>query len=145
MPTKVKAINQHKLFGLHGPLYNAKRLYSQELNAVLYTWEVSPEPDDTYYWATSMIVRPGHLTGGNFDGYSDPKVDKLSSLALVTANGARRVSIYQQIQRLLVNDQPDVFLYWTAHLTIAIGTLDGYRANPFAPGITWNVAEWTLT
>ena len=144
IPTTVKAINQHKLFGLHGPLYNANRLYAQDLSAVLYTWAVSPEPDDTYYWATSMIVRPGQLTGGNFDGYSNPKVDKLVGQALITTDETTRVAMYRQIQSLLVNDQPDVFLYWTAHLTIAISALQGYRANPFAPGITWNAAEWKL-
>ncbi len=142
--TTVKAVDQHKLFGLHGPLYNADRLYSQQLSAVLYTWAVSAEPDDTYYWATSMIVRPGHLTGGNFDGYSDAVVNRLSGQALITTDEQRRIAIYQHIQRLLVNDQPDVFLYWTAHLTITVDSLQGYRANPFAPGITWNVFNWVL-
>ena len=144
IPTTVKAVDQHKLFGLHGPLYNAKRVYASDLSAVLYTWAISPEPDDAYYWSTSMIVRPKHLNGGNFDGYSDPEVDRLAGAALITTDEGHRVAIYRQIQRLLVNDQPDVFLYWTAHLTIAVDTLQGYRANPFAPGITWNASEWKL-
>ena len=62
MPTLVRAIDRHKLFGMHGPLYGASRLFSSTLNAVLYTWATSPEPDDSYYWASAMIVRPGHLT-----------------------------------------------------------------------------------
>jgi peptide/nickel transport system substrate-binding protein len=144
MPTVVRAIDRHKLFGMHGPLYGASRLFSSTLNAVLYTWATSSEPDDSYYWASSMIVRPNHLTGGNFVGYSNPQVDHLTNLALNTPDEGKRVSIYRQIQRLLVHDQPDVFLYWTADLSVAVSTLHGYRANPYAPGLTWNIAQWSL-
>jgi ABC-type transport system substrate-binding protein len=63
---------------------------------------------------------------------------------LTTADDAKRVAVYREIQRLLVHDQPDVFLYWTTHLTIAIDGLRGYRANPYLPGVTWNAAQWNL-
>ncbi|MDB5076766.1 MAG: extracellular solute-binding protein family 5 [Chloroflexi bacterium] len=145
IPTVVRTLNQHKLFGLHGPLFNSNRLFDSNLNAVLYTWATSAEPDDSYYWTAPMIVRPGHLGGGNFDGYSNPKVDQLTNLAINTPDEAKRVSLYRQVQRLLVHDQPDVFLYWTSHLTLAVSNLHGYRANPFLPGVTWNVAQWSLS
>jgi peptide/nickel transport system substrate-binding protein len=145
VPTRVKALDQHKLFGLHGPLYNAARLYDPNLSAVLYTWATAAEPDDTFYWATSTIVRPGHLGGGNFDGYSNPAVDRLMSQALLTVDESKRVQLYRQVQRALVNDQPDVFLYWTTHLTLATAGLHGYRANPYAAGLAWNAAQWSLS
>jgi peptide/nickel transport system substrate-binding protein len=144
MPTVVKTLSQHKLFGFHGPLYNPDRLFNPALNAVLYTWATSTEPDDSYYWATSMIARPGNLAGGNFDGYSNPKVDRLTSQALSTVYEGKRIALYREIQRLLVNDQPDVFLYWTADLTLAINSLHGYLANPYSPGVTWNAAQWSV-
>jgi peptide/nickel transport system substrate-binding protein len=145
IPTVVSPTPTQVLFGPSGPLYTPTRLDDLKLNAVLYTWLTTPEPDDSFYWSTSMIVRPGHTTGGNFDGYSNPAMDALLNKALVATNDATRVSLYRAIQRLLVRDQPDIFLYWIAYLTLATTSLHGYRANPFHPGVTWNVATWSLS
>jgi ABC-type transport system substrate-binding protein len=145
IPTTGNAVPTRKLFGYHGPLYNPLRLYSQQLNAVLYTWTTSPEPDDSFYWSSLMIVRPGHLSGGNFDGYSNPQVDRLTAQALTTTDETTRIGLYRSIQTYLVQDQPDIFLYWTSHFTLVITSLHGYRANPYHPGVTWNVAQWRLS
>jgi peptide/nickel transport system substrate-binding protein len=91
-----------------------------------------------------MIVRPGHLDGGNFDGYSNAQVDTLTSQALTTTDEGKRTALYKEIQRRLVTDQPDIFLYWTSHLSLAVSNLHGYEANPFRPGVTWNADQWTL-
>ena len=144
IPTTLAAVPTQELFGLHGPLYAANRLASAQLNAVLYTWQTTGEPDDSFYWSSDMIVRPGHLDGGNFDGYSSTRVDQLEQLALGTASEARRITYYRGIQSVLVDDQPDIFLYWTADLTLAVTALHGYQANPFHPGVTWNAADWSL-
>ncbi|HXT37270.1 MAG TPA: peptide ABC transporter substrate-binding protein [Chloroflexota bacterium] len=144
IPTSVRTENTHKLFGYHGPLYNPDRLYSTQLNAVLYTWTTSPEPDDSFYWSTKMIVRPGNLSGGNFDGFSNATVDRLIGDALTATNDGQRVALYQRIQTLLVEDQPDIFLYWAQHFTLATTALSGYQANPFSPGIAWNLTKWRL-
>ncbi|HVC83527.1 MAG TPA: peptide ABC transporter substrate-binding protein [Chloroflexota bacterium] len=144
IPTSVRTENTHKLFGYHGPLYNPDRLYSAQLNAVLYTWTTSPEPDDSFYWATKTIVRPGNLSGGNFDGFSNPTIDRLLGDALTATSDSQRVALYQRIQTLLVEDQPDIFLYWAQHFTLATTALSGFQANPFSPGIAWNLTKWRL-
>ncbi|HVA89173.1 MAG TPA: peptide ABC transporter substrate-binding protein [Chloroflexota bacterium] len=144
IPTLVRTENTHKLFGYHGPLYNPNRLFSQQLNAVLYTWTTTPEPDDSFYWSSSMIVRPGNLSGGNFDGYHNTTVDRLLGDALLATSDPQRVALYQRIQTLLVEDQPDIFLYWTQHFTLAVAALTGFQANPFYPGIAWSLTKWRL-
>lgn len=144
IPTVLRTLSTHALFGPNGPLYSPVRLYNPALNAVLYTWATSPEPDDSYYWSTGMIVRPGHQAGGNFDGFSDPRVDRLTAQALTVPDEATRISLYRAVQLLLVRDQPDIFLYWTAHLSLAVSNLQGYAANPFHPGVTWNADQWRL-
>jgi peptide/nickel transport system substrate-binding protein len=143
--TTVHAEVTTKLFGYHGPLYNPDRLYSQQLNAVLYSWTTTAEPDDSFYWSSSMIVKPGNLTGGNFDGYSNVVTDKLISEALTAPTEQARIALYGKIQTELVRDQPDIFLYWTEHFTLADTALSGYRANPFRSGVTWNAADWRLS
>ena len=144
IPTSLRAVPTHVLLGPSGPLYNPTRLTDPALNAVLYTWYTIPEPDDSPYWASGQIVRPGHQSGLNFVGYSNPKMDALLSRALTTTDDTARVDAYKAIQRLLANDQPAIFLYWTSHLSLATSTLHGYEANPFHPGVTWNVANWRL-
>jgi ABC-type transport system substrate-binding protein len=143
--TTVSPTPTQVLFGPKGPLYDPKRLDDLKLNAVLYTWLTTPEPDDSFYWSTKMIVQRSHLSGGNFDGYSDPSVDALMNEALITTNDGARASLYRAVQRLLVRDQPDIFLYWIAYLALASTTLHGYKANPFHPGITWNVGAWSVS
>jgi peptide/nickel transport system substrate-binding protein len=142
--TTVHAEVTTKLFGYHGPLYNPDRLYSQQLNAVLYSWSTTAEPDDSFYWSSSMIVKPGNLTGGNFDGYSNAVTDRLISQALAAPTEQQRIALYGKIQSELVHDQPDIFLYWTEHFALADTALSGYRANPFRSGVTWNVVDWKL-
>ncbi|HWE62083.1 MAG TPA: hypothetical protein VHB98_10255, partial [Chloroflexota bacterium] len=74
----------------------------------------------------------------------DPLVDQLATRALTTASEAQRIYDYRAIQQLLVRDQPDIFLYWSPHLSLATSVLHGYQANPFHAGITWNVDSWRL-
>lgn len=142
--TTVHTETTRKLFGYHGPLYNPDRLFSQQLNAVLYTWSTAAEPDDSFYWASNMIVKPGNMSGGNFDGYSNKVTDKLLKEALIAPTEQQRIALYGQIQTELAHDQPDIFLYWTEHFTLASTTLIGYRPNAFRSGVTWNAAEWRL-
>lgn len=144
IPTSLHAVPTHVLLGPSGPLYSPTRLANPTLNAVLYTWYTIPEPDDSPYWASGQIVRPGHQSGLNFVGYSNPKMDTLLSRALTTTDDSARIDAYRAIQRLLANDQPAIFLYWTSHLSLATSALHGYEANPFHPGVTWNVANWRL-
>ena len=144
VPTSLRAVPTHALLGPSGPLYSPTRLTDPALNAVLYTWYTIPEPDDSPYWASDQIVRPGRPSGLNFVGYSNPRMDALLSRALTTADDSARIDAYRAIQRLLVRDQPAIFLYWTSHLSLATSTLHGYEANPFHPGVTWNVANWRI-
>jgi peptide/nickel transport system substrate-binding protein len=144
IPTILHGAPTHTLFGPSGPLYSPDRLRATGMNAVLYSWVTLAEPDDSVYWKTGMIVRAGHENGLNFDGFSDPAVDQLAQRALTTANEAQRIYAYQQIQVLLVHEQPDIFLYWLPYLSVAVNTLHGYEANPFDPGLTWDVAHWRL-
>lgn len=143
--TSIRKVDTHALFDeRRGPLYRPDRLSSPDLNAVLYTWATIPEPDDSLYWSSSMIVRPGHLTGLNFVGYHNPSVDQLVQQAINTPHEAARIAAYQAIQRQLVNDEPAIFLYWTTQLSLATASLHGYEPNSFHTGVTWDVTDWSI-
>ena len=144
--TTIRTVDTHTLFDeRRGPLYRPDRLSSPNLNAVLYTWTTIPEPDDSLYWSSSMIVRPGHPTGLNFVGYRNPSVDQLVQQALDTPHEAARIAAYRAIQRRLVADQPAIFLYWTTQLSLATPSLHDYEPNAFHTGVTWDVMNWRLS
>ncbi|HKO24678.1 MAG TPA: hypothetical protein VJY65_08060, partial [Chloroflexota bacterium] len=65
--------------------------------------------------------------------------------ALATPNGPARYALYRRIQRLLVADEPDVFLYWADAISVAPRGLHGYDPTPYNPAVTWNAREWRVT
>jgi peptide/nickel transport system substrate-binding protein len=133
------------LFGPRGPLYSPGRFRSSQYDAVLYAWVNGPDPDDSAYWTRAAIVSPAHPLGGNFDGYANAAVDALVTHALVTPNGPARYAFYRRIQRLLVADEPDVFLYWADAISVVPRGLRGYAPTPYEPAVTWNAREWSVT
>lgn len=132
------------LFGRRGPLYDPNRLTSSTMKAVEYEWIESAEPDDTFFWSTSNIIGPKVQAGGNFDGYSNPQADTLMAQGLLTTDPAKRKAIYQQLQLILANDVPDIWLYWGNVLTVATSKLHNYDPNPFNYDTAWNAKDWYL-
>jgi peptide/nickel transport system substrate-binding protein len=51
-----------------------------------------------------------HSTTRNAAGYNNPKVDELLVKARTTIDVAQRKALYQDVQRLLLDDAPNVWL-----------------------------------
>ena len=133
------------LFGRRGPLYDPNRLTSSTMKAVEYEWIEGADPDDSFFWSSSNIVSAKVKAGGNFDGYSNPVVDRLIAQGLVTTDAAQRKAIYQNRQLILANDVPDIWLYWANVLTVATSKLHNYDPNPFDFATAWNAKDWYMT
>ncbi len=132
------------LFGPRGPLYNPNRFASPHYDAVLYTWINGPDPDDSAYWTSNAAVTTARPLGGNYTGYSNPKLDALATDGLVTPNGPGRYAIYRRIQRILNADEPAIFLYWGDTLSVGPSGLHGYNPTPYNAAATWNANEWAF-
>jgi len=101
---------------------------------------------DLYYyswWADYMdgenFLAPLFLTsrertGGNATGYSNPEVDLLIRKAQREPDAARRVKLYQEIQRLVLADAPRIFLWHRNIFTIHQPWVKGYRLYPIYNG-----------
>jgi peptide/nickel transport system substrate-binding protein len=139
--TKVE--NGATLFGDRGPLYTPTRLQSSDMVAVDYEWIEPADPDDSFFWNSKEIVSPTNSGGGNFDGYQNATVDKLTLQGL-TASPAQRVKIYKQISRILAREVPDVWLYWADVFSASTAKLHNYKPNPFNFYLTWNAKDWYL-
>lgn len=77
--------------------------------------------------------------GSNYTSYRNVEVDKLIDRILVTKNDNERIKLYQDIQELIYEDQPAIFLYapeekivvskkWISSSTVK---RPGYMANTF--------------
>jgi peptide/nickel transport system substrate-binding protein len=139
--TKVE--NGATLFGDRGPLYDPNRLQNSGMVAVDYEWIEGFDPDDSFFWNSSEIVSPTNSGGGNFDGYKNATVDKLTEQGL-TASPAQRVKIYKQISRILAKEVPDVWLYWADVFSASTSKLHNYKPNPFNYDLTWNAKDWYI-
>lgn len=100
----------------------------------------SPDYADPYmfmnFWFDSKL---GGLAG-NRAFYSNPKVDKLIRQAAVLSDQGKREALYQQAQKIVVDDPPYVYLYQTEFQLPMRSDVQGFVFNPMLEGI-YNLAE----
>ncbi len=93
---------------------------------------------DTYVCSWNGLVDPydffyaQHHTGQvfNFTGYSNPAVDKLLDQGNVTQGFDQRKAIYQQVNKMIVDDAPYIYLYNPANIQAFRSYVKGYAARP---------------
>src|ERR1700722_15458145 len=66
----------------------------------------------------------------NDGGYSNPEADKLMEDARLTSDIATRKSIYEKLTKILLNDEPIIYLYHKKLLFAHTKKLEGYRQAP---------------
>jgi peptide/nickel transport system substrate-binding protein len=66
----------------------------------------------------------------NDGGYSNPEADKLMEDARLVADPAERKAIYERLTKIVLNDEPIIYLYHRTWLIAHIRKLEGYRQMP---------------
>jgi len=84
-----------------------QRLTERSLPAYLLGWSLSLDPDQYELWHSSQMEK-----GFNVGGYSNPLVDKLLEEGREELNFERRKAMYREIDRIIQEDQPYMFLYY---------------------------------
>src|SRR5215213_3937547 len=123
--------------------------FTEKMTGCLYSWNNSNDPSDKFYWHSEEIPDSPTGTGGNitayFHEYSFQKqVDELTVAADATTDQEERKKIFWQIQELLHEEVPVIFIYWEKQFPVAAPNLGGYWPSPFNY-LTWNANEWYLT
>ncbi len=110
---------------------------------VLAGWELTPEPDDIYsIWHSSCIPDGSGMGGNNFLAYMNPEVDKLLEEGRYEMDESKRVQIYREIHKILVNDVPCVFLI-SPHKLIAVSSrIRGIKVGRY--GVRGSLAKWYI-
>jgi peptide/nickel transport system substrate-binding protein len=74
-------------------------------------WKVPPDPDQYYFWHSTQ-------TQGNIGNYKNVKVDKLLEDGRATLSLQERKRVYFELQRVMQDDPPALFLYYPIIYTI---------------------------
>lgn len=122
--------------------------FSDRMTGCLFTWTNANDPDDLYYWHSSQIPTSPTASGGNLPAFFYPyafqeEIDALTSEAASTLDFAVRQAIYGEIQALLLEEVPVIFLYWEEAFPATRSNVGGFWPSAWTP-LLWNAAEWYL-
>ncbi|WP_201292601.1 ABC transporter family substrate-binding protein [Cellulomonas citrea] len=83
--------------------------------------------------------------GGNYNGYSNPKVDALTSQLIVTLDPAKQVDIEKQIDPFPFADAYGLPLFQSVGIDAVSDRVAGIDVyNPNQAGVWWNVWQWSV-
>jgi peptide/nickel transport system substrate-binding protein len=108
----------------------------RDFEAIILGWGLGSDPDQYDIWHSSK-------TGAdelNHISYANPRVDELLEAGRRTFNQERRAAIYGELQQVLAEDQPLVFLYVPDALPVVAARVRGVEPAP--AGITHNFIRW---
>lgn len=113
----------------------SQRVLKGNFDAVLLETSVQIDPDLSRRFHTNSIKN-----GQNFLNYSNPTVDKLLAQGLATVDTEKRKQAYYEVQRVLVEELPQIPLYYPkAYFAFKPG-LTGVKPAP--TNLFWNAEEW---
>lgn len=98
-------------------------------NFQMYTleWVGITEPDIFYYIFHSSNIPP---KGANRGQYINPELDKLLEEGRKVLDQEKRKAIYSQVQKILADDLPYVFLWYGTHVVVARDRVQGFVIYP---------------
>jgi peptide/nickel transport system substrate-binding protein len=112
----------------------------KEFDVVVLGWSLSLDPDQYSIWHSSQQA-PGQF---NFISYSNPRVDKLLEAGRLEMNPDKRMKIYHEFSKILLEDSPIVYLSAGYGLSAIHKRVQGI-SNPAPPaGIGYNTYEWYI-
>lgn len=105
------------------------RYRTGDYDARLGWWVIKPDPDLYDYF---------HSQGGlNQILYSNARVDELLERGRAVADEAERGAIYQELQVLLADEQPSIFLYYPTEVRASNARVKGLAPIGFRDSLTW--------
>jgi peptide/nickel transport system substrate-binding protein len=111
-----------------------------DFDVVVLGWSLSLDPDQFSIWHSSQN-KPGQF---NFINYNNPQVDKLLEQGRLELDPDKRMKIYHEFSRLLLEDSPVVYLFEGYGLPAISKRVRGID-NPAPPaGIGWNSEQWYI-
>ena len=122
--------------------------FTEKMTAGLYAWFNSSDPDNTWYWSSQYIPDTPTGAGGNVQCYFfqfnfQDEIDSIIDPAVTEMDQDKRRAAYFASQKLLNEQAPTVFIYWSKLFSVASNKLGGYLPTTFNSAF-WNAGEWYL-
>jgi peptide/nickel transport system substrate-binding protein len=108
----------------------------RKFEAIVLGWGIGIDPDQYVVWHSSQSG-PDQL---NHISYANPEVDRLLELGRTSCVRSERVKYYHQLQEVLAEDLPLVFLYFADALPVVASRIHGIDPGP--NGIRWQQFKW---
>ncbi|MFN8593095.1 MAG: ABC transporter substrate-binding protein [Thermomicrobiales bacterium] len=123
--------------------------FTEKMTGCLYSWFNGNDPTDKFYWHSDEIPDSPTGSGGNLPAYFhkysfQDQIDKLTVAADATTDQEERKKVFYQIQELLHEEVPVIFIYWEKAFPVVANNLGGFWPSPFNY-LLWNANEWYLT
>lgn len=110
--------------------------------AAMFPWVTDPalaDPDAILYPA--FLSTSPHNSDGNYTRYKNAKVDALLKVGHSSPNAAARMKAFKQVQPLIVNDAPWLFLYFRNNLQAYRSSVSGYAWPLVGAPDLWGVSK----
>ncbi|MCC6314620.1 MAG: ABC transporter substrate-binding protein [Thermomicrobiales bacterium] len=123
--------------------------FTPQMTGALFGWFNGNDPTDAYYWNSSQIPSTPTGSGGNLPAYFhhynfQEEIDKLTTAGDATTDQEARKQIYFQIQELLHEEVPVIFIDWEVAFPGVAKNIGGFWPSAFNY-LLWNAGEWYLT
>ncbi len=108
----------------------------KKFDALILGWNTAVDPDQFSLWHSSQSNKGQY----NFMSYKNNDVDDLIVKARTTFNKEKRIEFYHEIQDIMREDPPCIFLYYPQNLVAVHKRFNDVElANA---GIGWNFNKW---
>ncbi|WP_232496450.1 peptide-binding protein [Methylotenera versatilis] len=111
-----------------------------DFDVVVLGWGLSLDPDQFSIWHSTQN-QPGQF---NFIGYNNPTIDKLLEQGRLELDIDKRMKIYHEFAKVLLEDSPIVYLSAGYGLTAIHKRVKGIDSPAPPAGIGYNSHEWYI-
>ncbi len=118
-----------------------KNVRERNYDALLYGIIEGYDPDPFTIWHSSKIKN-----GLNLANFKDIKVDAILEKARMTLNKEERKEYYQELQKIISEELPAIFLYQIDFIYLQNKTVNGFKANflPFSSDRFSQIENWYI-
>lgn len=129
--------------------YEAATLFGDILDnikfdIIVFAWVSGADPDCRSLWHSDQVPDENNGAGQNYVAYKNPRIDYLVDAGLKTNSKEERIKIYHEVQSILAEDVPYMFVYYYMDWAAVPANLKNFKPNSTQANDTWNVYEWEI-
>ncbi|MDW7651112.1 MAG: peptide-binding protein [Bacillota bacterium] len=116
-------------------------LENMSFDMIIFAWVSGFDPNAETLWHSKQ--QPDKYgTGQNYVGLENDRLDELIEAGLKETDKEKRIEIYHEVQEILSEEVPYIFVYFYNTVTAVPGNLENFKPNPTQANSTWNIYEW---